>query len=170
MSPLELADTAEQWTIEAMEIRADFEDVLELNAACFQRSWTREMLVKELARPELAYIFVVRSAQQRVVGYCATWIILDELHINSIAVRSDWRGRGVARALVAYVLDWSRLKNVSRATLEVRRSNESARALYKRLGFELSGVRPNYYSNPCEDALILFREKVEPQLETTVCV
>ena len=129
MSPLELADTAEQWTIEAMEFRADLEDVLELNAAYFKRSWTREMLVKEQARPELAYIFVVRSAQQRVVGYCATWIILDELHINSIAVRSDWRGRGVARALVAYVLDWSRLKNVSRATLEVRRSNESARAL-----------------------------------------
>ena len=66
----------------------------------------------------------------------------------------------MARALVAYVLDWSRLKNVSRATLEVRRSNESARALYERLGFELSGVRPNYYLNPCEDALILFREKV----------
>jgi hypothetical protein len=91
MSPLERANTAEQSTMQAMEIRADLEDVLELNAACFQRPWTREILVKELARPEVAYIFTVRSSQQRVVEYCATWIILDELHINSVAVRSDWR-------------------------------------------------------------------------------
>jgi len=74
MSPLELANTVEQWTVEALEIRADLEEVLELNAACFQRPWTREMLVKELDCPELAYIFVVRSGQQRVVGYCATWL------------------------------------------------------------------------------------------------
>lgn len=85
-------------------------------------------------------------------------------------MRSEWRGRGAAQGLVDYVLGWSRFKTVYRATLEVLRSNERARALYKRLGFELAGIRHNYHSNPREDALMLSREKVEPQLETSVCV
>lgn len=164
------SSTSNRWTVEPMKLEMDLEGILEIDASSFQKPWGREMLKKELSRPGLTHIFVVRSTEVRVVGYCAAWVVVDELHINSVAVRSDWRGRGAARALIDYVLDWSRSKNVYRATLEVRRSNERARALYKRLNFKLAGIRRNYYSNPREDALILSREKRVPELETSVCV
>ena len=77
MNPLKLANTAEQWTIKAMEVSANLKKASELNAACFQSPWTPERLVKEPARPELAHIFIYRSAQQRIVGYCAAKIVLD---------------------------------------------------------------------------------------------
>jgi ribosomal-protein-alanine N-acetyltransferase len=93
-----------------------------------------------------------------VLGFCSFWRILDELHINNLAVDPLRRQRGIASALLSFVLSEGARLGARRATLEVRRSNDIARHLYERLGFAAAGVRRAYYSNPVEDALVLWRE------------
>jgi len=75
-------------------------------------------------------------------------------------VLPQYRGRGMGSAVLRHVLNEARQLGATRATLEVRASNEGARRLYERLGFHLAGVRPNYYSSPVEDALILWRDNL----------
>ena len=76
-----------------------------------------------------------------VIAYCAGWIVFDELHINNLAVGPPWRRHGVASALLTFVLQEAAVEGATRATLEVRRSNEPARRLYERFGFAFAGVR-----------------------------
>ena len=90
-------------------------------------------------------------------GYCAVWIIFDELHINTLAVHPAGGGRALASLLLTHVLDDAVRLGAEKATLEVRRSNEGALKLYERFGFEVGGVRKEYYRQPVEDALILWR-------------
>jgi ribosomal-protein-alanine N-acetyltransferase len=96
-----------------------------------------------------------------VAGFCAFWLVFDEIHINNVAMRPDFRERGIGTALLRRVLADARQLGARRATLEVRASNERARRLYERLGFYVAGVRRNYYTNPVEDALILWRDDDE---------
>ena len=94
-----------------------------------------------------------------MAGYCATWFILDEVHINNLAVRPEHpRPRARVGACWRVSLAEGARQGAPRATLEVRRSNEAARRLYERFGFHVAGVRRDYYSHPTEDALVLWRE------------
>ena len=86
------------------------------------------------------------------------WVIFDELHINTLAVAPEFRRRGYATALLQAVMREAETEGAVKATLEVRASNAAALALYERLGFRISARRPGYYTNPQEDALILWRE------------
>jgi ribosomal-protein-alanine N-acetyltransferase len=88
------------------------------------------------------------------------WIIFDELHINTLAVHPDRRRQGLASLLLTHVLDDAVRRGAEKATLEVRRSNEGALRLYERFGFEVGGVRKEYYRQPVEDALILWRPRL----------
>jgi ribosomal-protein-alanine N-acetyltransferase len=101
-----------------------------------------------------------------VIAYCAVWLIFDELHINNLAVLPDWRRQGVASWLLAHVLHAGEASGAARGTLEVRASNAPAIALYEGFGFRERGRRPRYYTNPTEDALILWREPGSAPLET----
>jgi ribosomal-protein-alanine N-acetyltransferase len=104
---------------------------------------------------------VAKDESGRIVGFCSFWRVLDELHINNLAVLPGVRRQGVASALLAHVLREGSRLGAARATLEVRLSNEPARLLYERFGFVVAGVRQGYYSNPVEDALILWRDGLE---------
>ena len=137
---------------------ADLDAVAALEAACFTNPWTRDMLARELERSEVTRVYVLRLPGWRVAAFCACWIVYDELHINTIAVAADLRRRGLAARLMSHVLRDAARAGARRATLEVRRSNAAARALYERLGFTLTAVRPRYYTQPDEDALILWRD------------
>jgi ribosomal-protein-alanine N-acetyltransferase len=88
-------------------------------------------------------------------------VIFDELHINSFAVDPAWRRRGIARQVLARVLEEAASSGVRAATLEVRRSNVAARALYEGLGFQVEGTRRDYYQEPREDALILWNRALD---------
>ena len=144
--------------IERLASDADLDAVAALEAATFTNPWTREMLAAELARNQFARVYVARLPGTPVVAFCACWTVIDELHINTIAVASDFRRRGLGRALMQHVLAQVEAEGIRRATLEVRRSNQAARRLYESLGFTPAGVRPGYYTHPEEDALILWRE------------
>ena len=144
--------------IERMGGDDDLAGVLEVENESFTNPWTREMYSWELQNRSVCHIFVVRTPDCQVAGFCAFWLVFDEIHINNVAMRPKFRGRGIGTALLHHVLAEARNLGARRATLEVRASNDGARRLYDRLGFYVAGTRRNYYSHPVEDALILWRD------------
>jgi ribosomal-protein-alanine N-acetyltransferase len=150
--------------VERLHEAADLDGVIDVEAASFFRPTSREWYAKELQRPDVCYIYVVRTAEVPVAGFCAFWRIADQIHINNLAIRPELRGRGLGRALLDRVLHEADTMAAPSATLEVRRSNAAALRLYERAGFRVTGVRPNYYTHPVEDALVLWRGASEPPL------
>ena len=148
------------WVIEPLT-HADIDDVVALEETAFTSPWTRSMYVAELDNPGVSYCFLARDAERRAVGFCSFWRVLDELHINNLAVRPEWRRHGIGSMLLDFVLEKGVELGARRATLEVRRSNEQARLLYERFGFSVAGVRTAYYSKPVEDALVLWLEDLQ---------
>ena len=138
------------------------DDVLAIEAAAFTNPWTRGMYLAELENPSTSFCFLARDAEGRAIGFCSFWRVLDELHINNLAVLPAARRAGIGSSLLEFVLKHGAELGARRATLEVRRSNAAARLLYERFGFSVGGVRPAYYSKPVEDALILWREDLPP--------
>lgn len=140
-----------------MEPARDLDGVLEIEQLSFTNPWTREMYERELEHSRVSRVYVLRE-NGRILGFCSLWLILDELHINNLAIHPEGRGRGLGSVLLKRVLEEGAREGAKRATLEVRRSNEPARRLYRRMGFEMVGTRRNYYTSPVEDALILWHE------------
>jgi ribosomal-protein-alanine N-acetyltransferase len=136
----------------------DLNAVLEIEQASFYNPTTREWYESELLRPEVCFVYVIRTAEHPVAGFCAFWRVADQIHINNLAIRPALRGHGLGRALLAAVLEAAQHLGAPHATLEVRRSNTAAQRLYEGAGFRVAGVRPSYYTHPVEDALILCRE------------
>jgi ribosomal-protein-alanine N-acetyltransferase len=136
---------------------ADLDGVLAIEQASFNNPTTREWYENELQRPEVCYVYVLRAPEAPVAGFCAFWKVVDQIHINNLAVHPEWRQRGFGKLLLARVLEEAAALGAPHATLEVRRSNAPARRLYEAAGFELVGVRTGYYTNPIEDGLILSR-------------
>jgi len=134
--------------------------VLAIESASFTSPWTREMYLAELDNRNVSYCFLASFDDGPAIGFCSFWRVLDELHINNLAVLPDFRHRGVGSALLAFVLDEGARLGARRATLEVRRSNTPALMLYERHGFAVAGIRRDYYTNPQEDALILWKDQL----------
>ncbi len=90
-----------------------------------------------------------------ILGYAGMWLMLDEAHITTIAMRNNWRGKGLGELLLASLVETAFDIGAHRITLEVRVSNEPAQNLYRKYGFSTQGVRPRYYSDNNEDAYIM---------------
>jgi [ribosomal protein S18]-alanine N-acetyltransferase len=146
--------------IEPVKSLEQIDAVLTIEEASFTNPWTREMYLAELENPGVSFCFLAHDAEGRPIGFCSFWRVLDELHINNLAVVPEQRRTGVASALLTFVLDEGGRLGARRATLEVRRSNDPARYLYERFGFTVAGVRRAYYTRPVEDALVLWREEL----------
>jgi ribosomal-protein-alanine N-acetyltransferase len=139
-----------------LEGLADLDGVLAVEGESFSNPWTREMYEWELQNPAVCHIYLARTPDAGVVGFCAFWLVVDEIHINNVAVRPAFRGRGIGGALMSHVLRAAGSLGACRATLEVRESNARARRFYERLGFREAGTRRDYYTSPVEDAVILW--------------
>ncbi len=151
------ANTIDYW-IDPLDGDQDLDGVLFVEAESFTNPWTRDMYAWELQNPAVCHIFVVRTPDRPVVGFCAFWLVVDEIHINNVAMLPDLRGQGIGTALMHRIFAEAQRLGARRATLEVRASNAGARRLYERLGFYVAGTRRHYYTNPVEDALILWRD------------
>lgn len=147
--------------IEPLSTPADLDAVIEIETASFTSPWTREMYVAELQNVGVSFCYLARDASGTPVGFCSFWRVVDELHINNLAVAEPFRRRGIARTLLTHVMSEGARMGARRATLEVRRSNDAARQLYAQLGFFAAGVRRAYYTNPIEDALVLWRDRLD---------
>ena len=157
------ADTSTQmspWAIEPVTSPDQIDAILAIEEASFANPWTRVMYLAELENAGVSYCFLAKEPDGRVVGFCSFWRVLDELHINNLAVLPEFRRRGIATQLLTYVLTQGQALGARRATLEVRRSNDPARLLYERFGFNVAGLRRAYYTKPVEDALVLWRENL----------
>lgn len=147
-------------TIEPLNPARDLDGVMAIEEDSFTNPWTRQMLEWDLRNSDVTRVYVARTANGLVAAFCSCWLVFDELHIHSLAVRRDHRRQGLATTLIRHVLRDAARQGAAKATLEVRRSNEPALKLYEKLGFSLSGTRPNYYTQPEEDALILWLDEL----------
>src|SRR5712691_3519993 len=149
-----------KWVIELLSSPEEINAVLVVEEASFSNPWSREMYLAELENKGISFCFVAKDEHGRVAGFCSFLHVLDELHINNLAVLPEFRRAGVAASLLKRVLEEGAALGAQRATLEVRQSNEPARLLYERFGFAITGVRRAYYTKPVEDALVLWHDKL----------
>ena len=130
--------------------------VAQLEKECFHDPWSEKSIGSELSNPLSLWLVAVDG--QQLAGYVGSQSVMGEADMMNIAVSSQYRRMGIAQELVQRLVAALREKNVHSLTLEVRASNEPAKALYSKLDFRQVGCRPNYYRNPKEDALILRKE------------
>jgi [ribosomal protein S18]-alanine N-acetyltransferase len=130
-----------------------------LDVACFSLPWPESAYHFEVSRnpDSLPLVIEVKAVQGewRLAGLMVIWLILDEAHIGTLAIGSDYRRMGLARKLLGEGLLLSHEKGALAAYLEVRRGNLAAQALYHQFGFTIEGVRLHYYKDNQEDALLL---------------
>ena len=142
--PMQLTDVAQVHEIDQLSFSLPWPESAyryELTQNLASASW-----VAEVERPD---------GTPRVVGLVVIWLIVDEVHIATIAVHPEYRGQGISQQLLAVVLRAALQRGARSATLEVRAGNQVAKALYRRFKFDLVGLRPRYYHDNQEDALIM---------------
>ena len=138
----------------------DLAAVQEIEQESFTTPWPPHAYRSEIENNRLAHYIVARHGD-RIVGFAGIWLLVDEAHLTTFAVRRTWRRQGVGERLLIALLDLAKARGASEATLEVRPSNHPARRLYEKYGFVLVGVRPRYYSDDNEDALIMTTEPLD---------
>ena len=134
---------------------ADLDAVMEIERVSFRSPWSRQVFLEELTR-EWAHVDVVRDAGSgNIVGFANYWLVADEVHVLNLATHPQARRCGHASRIMAHMVDFARRELCRYVTLEVRRSNAAALRLYRRFAFRAIGVRPNYYAEDQEDAIVM---------------
>ena len=144
----------------------DLDQVCLIDQLSFSLPWPKKSFYYEVADNRFSTCWVAEMGQGvedevRIVGMAVVWLIVDEAHIATIAVHPEFRGLGIGKRLLAVILEDSRRQGMDTATLEVRVSNQLAQAIYQNFGFEVKGVRPRYYKDNQEDALIMTADLVQ---------
>jgi [ribosomal protein S18]-alanine N-acetyltransferase len=142
--------------IEPMALE-DLPAVHAIERASFAVPWPDDAYRNEIRTNRLAS-YVVARLDETVIGFAGLWVMVDEAHVTTFAVDPRWRRRGVGERLLLALLDLAVSRQAREATLEVRLSNLPARKLYEKYGFRPVGIRPRYYSDNGEDALIMTTE------------
>ena len=136
--------------------RSHIPQIAALERECFSTPWTENMLEDALFDSQASFI-VAEAEDGSILGYAGLHVIVDEGYIDNIAVEEAARRHGVASALLDVYCRFGAV-NLAFLTLEVRKSNAPAIALYEKFGFQQAGLRPGYYQHPREDAVIMTRE------------
>jgi ribosomal-protein-alanine N-acetyltransferase len=139
---------------------ADLDAVQEIERRSFTTPWPSHAYRTELETNRLATYLVARL-DGLVVGYAGMWVMVDEAHVTTFAVEPEHRRQGIGERLLLALLDVANARHAHEATLEVRLSNMAARRLYEKYGFRPVGLRPRYYSDDNEDALIMTTDALE---------
>jgi len=137
---------------------ADLPRVMEIERAAFSHPWTEELVRRELGHEFSTVLLACGGDSGAVQGFAVVWLVHDELHVLNVAVAPEARRRGVARAILDRVEAQGREQGARIAMLEVRRGNAPAIALYRTLGYREVGVRPRYYAEDGEDALVMDKD------------
>ena len=145
-----------RFRIEPMRLE-DVPEVHVIERASFTTPWPDDAYRSEIQTNRLATYLVARLGDQ-VVGFAGIWLMVDEAHITTFAVHPAYRRRRIGERLLMTLLDAAEERHAREATLEVRLSNVAARRLYEKYGFRPVGLRPRYYSDNGEDALIMTTE------------
>ncbi len=141
---------------------ADVPRVLEIERASFPTPWPADAYAHELKENRLA-TYIVARIETHIVGYAGMWVILDEAHITTIAVDAIYRGQYIGERLLIGLIDAALQRGARWMTLEVRKSNATAQALYRKYGFREIGARKGYYSDNREDAIVMWTGNLREQ-------
>ncbi len=140
----------------------DVARVVEIERSAFAQPWSEELIRREMLHEWSTVLLACRGQGdgprgELIVGFVIYWLVHDELHVLNVAVAPEARRGRVAWALMEETHERARGAGAALATLEVRRSNAAAIGLYRALGYRQAGVRPGYYANDGEDALVMER-------------
>lgn len=141
---------------------ADYDEigqVYNIEEQSFSHNWTRKQLCDSMNSTLDTVALCIFHGQ--IVGYIIYSMICEDADLLRIAVLPEYRRCGIAQRLIAYMMYDCKEHNIQNIFLEVRRSNEAARSLYARMGFEQISVRNNYYSNPVEDGIVMKKENID---------
>lgn len=133
----------------------DIDQILEVEQASFTTPWSREAFYNEIYNNKFA-VYLVLEEDEKIVGYCGAWIVIDEAHVTNVAVLPEYRGKKLGEALLRKMMTVAMDMGARSMTLEVRVTNHVAQSLYRKLGFQNGGIRKNYYSDNQEDALVMW--------------
>ena len=136
----------------------DIDQVLLIEEEAFAHPWTREAFEHEMTTNLYSYYLVAETEEKDIVGYCGMWIVIDESHITNVAVAERMRGHRIGEGLMREAIRIVKEQQGVLMTLEVRVSNDIAKNLYYKLGFQDGGIRKNYYTDTQEDALVMWVE------------
>jgi len=145
----------------------DVDGVWEVDCAAFAHPWSKQAYYNELTMNRSAY-YLVLMVDGKISGFGGMWILVDEAHVTNVAVHPRVQGRRLGWLLMVTLMLWAKSLGAERMTLEVRVSNVKAQNLYRKLGFTATGVRPQYYSDNLEDALIMWATMDEERLRAMV--
>jgi [ribosomal protein S18]-alanine N-acetyltransferase len=132
----------------------DLPTIMQVEKLSFADPWSESSFVDELISNELAY-YIVPVVDGQVAGYAGMWVVLEEAQITNIAIHPDFRGQGLGKATLFYLMELAKQLGSTKMTLEVRKSNEVAQFIYRRQGFSIIGTRTNYYPDNGEDAILM---------------
>lgn len=132
--------------------------IFEVSKLSLAESWNIESIEKELSNKLAKYLVALDG--NKVIGFVGMWIVFDEGDITNIAVHPDYRKQGAGNLLMDSLIALCKESNITSLTLEVRESNLPAQNLYKKHKFTEEGVRKNFYDNPKENAIIMWRHNI----------
>ncbi len=147
-------------TIRKMTER-DVPAVSQIDRLSFTLPWPEHSFRYEVAENRVARCFVAETDDRQIAAMIVSWLILDEMHIATIATHPDFRRQGIGESLLKEALIDGRGAGAKLAFLEVRAGNEAAQAMYRKFGFLPTGKRPRYYRDNGEDAILMTLEPLE---------
>ncbi len=130
---------------------------LDLDQKSLKGLWTKSQWKKELTMPNRICLGIIELETKKLIGLCSAWLVIDELHITSIAVHPIHRRKGLGKFLLSNLIKRSKSLQTNHIILEVKDNNEPAKAFYKSMGFKTVGNRSNFYKDG-SDALLLNKE------------
>lgn len=133
---------------------SDLEKIMDIEEQSFNNPWSSKSFRYELSQNDLAKYIVLEYCDQ-IIAYIGLWFINEDIHITNFAVSTEHRNMGLGHKLLKFLILLAKTRGYKYITLEVRRSNEVAISLYKKLGFKTVGVRPSYYRDNGEDAILM---------------
>lgn len=138
----------------------DIEQVIVIDRVSFSLPWPERSFRFELTDNPASRCWVA-EVDGRLVGIIVAWLIVDEVHVATIATHPEFRRQGIARRLLSHALRELRNEGAQSSFLEVRASNFAAQEMYRKFGYEKSGIRPRYYRDNDEDALLMTLESLD---------
>ena len=131
----------------------DVDRVIDLEKELFTEPWSKMMFMEEI-NSNGSYV-LYETEDRSIVGYICGWRVMDEFHITNLAVKKEYQQKGLGSELIRHIIDHMTDQGLRKFYLEVRQSNVPALTLYVKFGFNVTGIRKDYYKNPLEDAILM---------------
>ena len=140
--------------IRSME-KKDVPEVSIIEKENFKNPWSEKAFLDTFLNKNIIYL--VACEKERIIGMCGVHHILGEGEITNVAVKNSYKRQHVGEQMMTALMEKGRIMGIEEFTLEVRVGNKAAISLYEKLGFVTEGIRKNFYENPIEDALIMWK-------------